>query len=198
MTRCAQSPFPALLSFSPCLLPCIVCPTRMPEKGLEEGTSSWSAEQGPTQAVREIEMHDDGPLFLTECFNSFSCQTETVISVPINGESVPIAKIRPKMAMIFTCKWAPPHHQSDARGSLCATGQIRHLNPHPPTLNLCRNCETRQMKQFSKLAYEKGIVIVKCSGCDKRHLIADNLGECAARLNRASHPRHRGWTAALS
>jgi len=65
-----------------------------------------------------------------------------VISVPVNGESVPIAQIRPKMAMVYTCKV----------------------------------CETRQMKQFSKLAYEKGIVIIQCKGCPKKHLIADNLG----------------------
>jgi len=65
-----------------------------------------------------------------------------VISVPINGEPVPIAQIRPKMAMVFTCKV----------------------------------CETRQMKQFSKLAYEKGIVVIQCKGCPKKHLIADNLG----------------------
>mmetsp|Transcript_7388 Transcript_7388/g.18446 ORF Transcript_7388/g.18446 Transcript_7388/m.18446 type:complete len:226 (-) Transcript_7388:381-1058(-) len=64
------------------------------------------------------------------------------ISVPVNGDAVPIAKIRPKMGMIFTCNV----------------------------------CETRQTRQFSKLAYEKGIVIVKCKGCEKRHLIADNLG----------------------
>lgn len=67
---------------------------------------------------------------------------ETVVNVPSNGESVPVAQIRTKMAMVFTCNV----------------------------------CETRQMKQFSKLAYENGIVILKCSGCDKRHLIADNLG----------------------
>ena len=40
----------------------------------------------------------------------------------------------------------------------------------------CNKCETRQSKVFSRLAYEQGVVVVKCEGCGVQHIMADNLG----------------------
>ncbi|KAL2904595.1 DNL-type zinc finger protein [Bienertia sinuspersici] len=40
----------------------------------------------------------------------------------------------------------------------------------------CKVCETRSMKMCSRDSYEKGVVVVRCGGCDNLHLIADRLG----------------------
>lgn len=40
----------------------------------------------------------------------------------------------------------------------------------------CTVCNTKNSRKFSKLSYEKGVVIIECDGCGNNHLIADNLG----------------------
>ena len=37
-------------------------------------------------------------------------------------------------------------------------------------------CGTKQARTFSKSSYQKGVVLVRCEGCNNLHLIADNLG----------------------
>ena len=38
------------------------------------------------------------------------------------------------------------------------------------------NCGTKQARTFSKDSYQNGVVLIRCEGCEKLHLIADNLG----------------------
>jgi hypothetical protein len=40
----------------------------------------------------------------------------------------------------------------------------------------CGVCETRVAKRVMRQSYEKGVCLVQCPGCDKYHVIADNLG----------------------
>ncbi|OSX78199.1 hypothetical protein BU14_0116s0019 [Porphyra umbilicalis] len=40
----------------------------------------------------------------------------------------------------------------------------------------CGVCDTRISKPISRTSYEKGVVLIQCPSCEKRHVIADNLG----------------------
>lgn len=71
-------------------------------------------------------------------------------SAEVNGGSVPLGKVEPRLQLTFTCTAGPERNQPQ--------------------------CGHRSTHEFSKNSYENGIVLVQCPECKARHLIADHLG----------------------
>ncbi|KAL7672867.1 hypothetical protein ACOME3_007746 [Neoechinorhynchus agilis] len=46
---------------------------------------------------------------------------------------------------------------------------------HKQITYTCKKCDRPNSAIFSRLSFEKGIVIVRCEGCRNLHLIADHL-----------------------
>ncbi|KAI0306014.1 DNL zinc finger-domain-containing protein [Multifurca ochricompacta] len=68
-----------------------------------------------------------------------------------------------------------------APSTVTSDPQATQSDANEPRLSLtftctAASCDTRSTHQFTKRAYERGIVLIECPGCRTRHLIADNLG----------------------
>ncbi|XP_052674024.1 DNL-type zinc finger protein-like [Crassostrea angulata] len=70
-------------------------------------------------------------------------------------------------------RWMSTDNSNSDSNSTTPLGKLKQIMAIQFT---CKVCDRRNSKTFSRTAYTKGIVIIKCDGCENNHLIADNLG----------------------
>ena len=69
-----------------------------------------------------------------------------------------------------------PHGKAVESGFSKAKKERPNEYPQMQAVFTCGRCDVRQSKVFTRMAYEQGVVVVKCNGCGVQHIMANNLG----------------------
>ncbi|GBN76001.1 DNL-type zinc finger protein [Araneus ventricosus] len=85
-------------------------------------------------------------------------------------------KIQYSKFMKINSRWCSHTAYEHTPESSKTSGSIGKITPKLFLAFTCKVCKARVEKHISKIAYTKGVVIVRCDGCEENHLIADNLG----------------------
>lgn len=92
----------------------------------------------------------------------------------------PQKQIIPKLVRLYSSEKASVSSEFDAvkqalKAAEATDGQIK-TEKRLLLGFTCKICNQRTHRTMSHHAYNKGIVLIECSGCQSRHLIADHLG----------------------
>lgn len=117
------------------------------------------------------------PLALSRLFSQHRDSHSSALSAPTHG-AAPHAPHAPRAHTL-----SPPSPVAQAPGSGAAAGArikspgaLGQVDSAMFIAFTCKVCDHRNRKSFSRQTYEKGVVLIRCGGCENLHLIADNLG----------------------
>ena len=152
------------------------CP---PEFAIAEGTRDTIAwRRRPLQSLvspRKFRIRWGRPSFQPRCFSSPSGGGESGDASSSAGglETVPLSSVGSsdlELAAEAAAGHEPGQLLSDLPGTTAGKGRRLAI------VFTCSVCSTRSAKKFSEQAYRKGVVMVRCPGCQNLHLISDQLG----------------------
>ena len=88
-----------------------------------------------------------------------------------------IVRVRPSLPMMPLARWCSNRIVPGKDSVPIGGGGVLGTKAREAYLFVytCKVCGNRSERKISKRAYHHGVVLVKCTGCDKNHLVADNL-----------------------